>query len=208
MAVNEPGGAAAPRFFLGRTADGNVWRFRHDVDEGLVNDLRALCESQPTGLDVEAGLESAAPFIACLSRAEPVRKTEAGPAFFFPSDLALHESAVRVTTDSAAVLSPYLEAWRGDVSACDPMVVVLEGGHAVSVCGSVRVTAQAHEAGVETHPDFRGRGHAAGAVSAWASLVRDMDRIPLYSTAWQNESSRALAKKLGLIQYGADLQIT
>ncbi|ETX02310.1 MAG: hypothetical protein ETSY1_04010 [Candidatus Entotheonella factor] len=30
--VNEPGGAVAPRFFLGRTAAGHEWRFRHDVD--------------------------------------------------------------------------------------------------------------------------------------------------------------------------------
>ena len=208
LAVNEPRGAAAPRFFLGRTADGNVWGFRHNVDATLVNELRALCESQPAGLEVEAGLGSAAPFIACLSRAEPVSKTGAGPAFCFPSDLPGHESAVRVTTDNAAVLSPYLEDWHGDVSACAPMVAVLEGGNAVSVCGSVRVTPQAYEAGVETHPDFRGRGHAARAVSAWASAVREMDRIPLYSTSWENESSRALAKKLGLIQYGVDLHIT
>ena len=206
LAVNEPGDVVAPRFFLGRTADGNAWWFRHDVDAVLANDLRALCESLPTGLEVEAG--SAAPFIACLSRAEPVRKTEAGPAFCFPSDLPGHESAVRVTSDNAVVLSPYLEDWRGDVSACAPMLVVLEGGKAVSICGSVRVTPQAYEAGVETHPDFRGRGHAARAVSAWASAVREMDRIPLYSTSWKNESSRALAKKLGLIQFGADLHIT
>jgi hypothetical protein len=30
---NEPSGAEAPRFFLGRTADGPLIRFRHDVDE-------------------------------------------------------------------------------------------------------------------------------------------------------------------------------
>ncbi len=38
MTVNEPGGTEAPRFFLGRTADGNVWGVRHDVDTALVND--------------------------------------------------------------------------------------------------------------------------------------------------------------------------
>jgi RimJ/RimL family protein N-acetyltransferase len=207
IAVNEPGGAPAPRFFMGRTAAGNIWGFRQDVDAALVNDLRALCESQPTSLDVEAELGGAAPFIACLSRAEPVRKTWAGPAFRFPSDLAEHETAVLVTSENAAVLSPYLEEWRGNVSPSAPMVVALEGRKAVSVCCSVRVTSQAHEAGVETHPDFRGRGHATRAVSGWANAIRERDRIPLYSTSWENESSRALAKKLGLIQYGVDLHI-
>jgi hypothetical protein len=211
LTVNEPRGAAAPRFFLGRTADGNAWWFRHDVDAALADELDALCVSQLTGLEVEAGLDREAPFIACLARAAPVRKTWAGPAFRFPSavpDPPGNESTVRVTADNAKVLSPYFEGWRDDVASNMPMVVVLEGNTAVSICCSVRVTPFAHEAGVETNPDFRGRGHAARAVSAWAKAVRDLDRIPLYSTSWENAASRALAQKLGLIQYGADLHIT
>lgn len=208
LAVNERGGAAAPRFFLGRTADGNAWWIRHDVDAALANDLQALCESQPAGLEVDVGIDSTAPFIARLAREVPVLRTWAGPAFRFPSDLPGSEIAVRVTPDNVTVLSPYFEDWRNDVSPSAPMVVVLEGAKAVSLCASVRLTPQAHEAGVETHRDFRGRGHAAQAVNAWARAVREMDRIPLYSTSWENTSSRALALKLGLIQYGVDLHIT
>lgn len=208
LTVNEPGGGAAPRFFLGRTAHGNVWCTRHDVGETLARELRALCESQRPTLDIEADRADPAPFVACLARREPVSKTWAGPTFRFPSDLPDDESAIRVTLENAALLSPYLEDWREDVAAGVPMAAVLEGGKAVSLCCSVRVTPQAHEAGVETHPDFRRRGHAAGAVAAWASAVRDMGRIPLYSTSWENESSRALAKKLGLVQFGVDLHIT
>ena len=88
------------------------------------------------------------------------------------------------------------------------MTVVLHDGKTVSVCCSVRMTPQAHEAGVETHPAFRGRGYAARAVAAWAKTVYEMARVPLYSTSWENEPSRTLAKKLGLIQYGVDLHIT
>ncbi|MGH7448604.1 MAG: GNAT family N-acetyltransferase [Longimicrobiales bacterium] len=106
------------------------------------------------------------------------------------------------------MLNPYLEDWRDDVSAGSPMAVVLEGDRAVSVCCSVRITPHAHEAGVETHPDFRRRGHAAAAVAAWARAVLEMGRVPLYSTSWENDSSRAVASRLGLIQYGVDLHIT
>jgi RimJ/RimL family protein N-acetyltransferase len=208
VAVNEPGGAAAPRFFLGRTADGNAWWFRHDVDAILVNDLAALCESQPTALEVEAVPGIADPFIISLAREQPVRRTWAGPAFRFPSDLLGSEIAVAVTPDNATLLSPYLEDWRKDVSEGVPMAVVLEDGRAVSLCSSVRVTPRAHEAGVETHRDFRGRGHAARAVAVWARAVSEMGRTPLYSTSWENEASLALAKKLGLPQYGVDLHIT
>lgn len=193
---------------MGRTADGNVWWFRHDVDAALAKDLQALCAARPTSREVDADVARPESFIALLSRVEPVRKTWAGPAFRFPSDLPGDELAARVTSDNATVLSPYLDAWRDDVVASAPMIVILDGGKDVSICASVRATPQAHEAGVETHPDFRRRGHAARAVSAWAKAVREMDRIPLYSTSWENETSRALADKLGLIQYGVDLHIT
>ena len=32
--------------------------------------------------------------------------------------------------------------------------------------------------------------------------------LPLYSTSWRSEGSLALARKLGLIQFGSDLHIT
>lgn len=61
---------------------------------------------------------------------------------------------------------------------------------------------------METHSDFRGRGYAARAVNTWARLVREMDRVLLYSTSWENTSSRALARSLGLIQFGSELHVT
>lgn len=113
LVVNEPSGAAAPRFFLSRTANGKFCWFRHDVDAALIDDLHALCDAQPTGLDAAAGL-NVAPVIARLAREEPVRNTWTGPAFHFPSDLPPDELTVQVTSDNASLLSQYLEAWRGD----------------------------------------------------------------------------------------------
>lgn len=44
LTVNEPsGGAPAPRLFLGRTRQGNLWRFRSDLPDVLVRELEALC---------------------------------------------------------------------------------------------------------------------------------------------------------------------
>jgi hypothetical protein len=39
-------------------------------------------------------------------------------------------------------------------------------------------------------------------------MVRELGRMPLYSTSWDNTASRALARSLGLVQYGATLQLT
>jgi len=72
----------------------------------------------------------------------------------------------------------------------------------------VRVTPVAYEVGVETAPEFRGRGYAAPVVAAWARVVREAGRIPLYSTSWENTASQAVARKLGLVQYGSDLHLT
>ncbi|HEY7566573.1 MAG TPA: GNAT family N-acetyltransferase [Gemmatimonadaceae bacterium] len=205
LTVNVAGGAPAPRFFFGSTPNGNAWWFRHDIDAALAEDLARLCESQPTSLDVV----SAEPFVARLSRAAAVQKIWTGPAYHFPRDLpGADVNVVRVTANNATILSPHLEDWHGDVSPAVPMAVTLEDGKAVSVCASVRITPHAHEAGVDTNRDFRRRGYAARAVTAWARAVREMDRIPLYSTSWQNVASRALAAKLGLMQFGSDLHIT
>lgn len=199
VAVNDAGRAAAPRFFLGRTGEGSAWWFRHDLDAALTSDLDALCTRDPHAAD---------PFIDRLARAAPVRKTWTGPAFCFPVNLLPANDGMRVTADNAGVLSPYLDDWQGDVAEGVPMVVVVEDGKAVSICASVRVTENAHEAGVETHRAFRGRGHAARAVAGWARDVRALGRIPLYSTSWENTASQAVARKLGLRQFGVDLHIT
>ena len=44
--VNEPNGGVAPRFFLGRTAEGVALRFRHDVDRAIRRQIETACEKQ------------------------------------------------------------------------------------------------------------------------------------------------------------------
>ncbi len=208
VVVNEPRGGPAPRFFLGRTVEGNECWARHDLDVAVIRDLTALCASAPVGLEIEANPGSAAPFLSRLSKDEAVRKMWTGPAYQFPQDVTEVGDTVRVTPENAAVLTPYFEDWVADVQSEAPFAALLKDGKAVSICCSVRMTPRADEAGVETHPDFRGHGLAACVVAAWARSVREKERVPLYSTSWENQASRAVALKLGLVQYGADLHIT
>jgi hypothetical protein len=88
------------------------------------------------------------------------------------------------------------------------MAALIVEGRAVAVCCSGRRTSLAHEAAVETAPVVRRRGYATQVVPMWARAVRELGRVPLYSTSWQNEGSLALARSLGLIQFGTDLHIT
>lgn len=205
--VNEPNGGIAPRFFLGRTMHGDLWWLRHDV----APDVRAEIETavrgdKGRGTAIESPIDPA-PYEAILARSAPVERTEVGPAFSFPEPRP-HAGATRVTDANAELLTLHLSPWLPDVRLSQPLFVVTCDGHAVSVCGSVRQTHEAYEAGVETAAAYRRRGFAVPAVAAWACAVREIDRVPLYSTSWQNTASQAVARKLGLIQFGNDLHIT
>ena len=209
LRVNEPGGAPAPRFFLGRTADGSVLRFRHDVGDDLRRELEAAA-AEDVALRGKAARSPVDParYEAILARFAPVERTETGPAFCFPRELPAADGTVRVTEANAHLLHPLLTPWTPDVQHSQPLMVLPVDGEAVAVCGSVRRTAGAHEAGVETVPAFRGRGYAARVVAGWARAVRDLDRVPLYSTSWENTASRSVAAKLGLVEFGQDFHVT
>ena len=204
--LNEPSGKRAPRFFLGRTREGNVCRFRDDVSDDAIAALKAAVRAEDADAADRREL-GAERYAEILARFAPVETVSGGPAYAFTSISPVPPNVVQVTNANRSLLEPLLAPWLPDVEASPPLMALVEGGRAVSVCGSVRITDRGYEAGVETHPDYRGRGYAAGVVSAWAAAVRAMGRVPLYSTSWQNASSQAVARKLGLVMFGADLQI-
>jgi RimJ/RimL family protein N-acetyltransferase len=205
---NEHNDVPAPRFFLGRTEQGIVWRVRHDVRETTADALTAACAMERAGDEPLVAPYGATPYEAILAGDAPLQQTWSGPAYRLPETLPDAPDVVRITPDNAALLKAHLAAWSGDdVVHCQPMLATVVDGHAVAICGSVRITPSAHEAGVETVPDFRCRGYARQAVAAWARAVRDLDRLPLYSTSWQNLGSRALAASLGAVRYGSDISI-
>ncbi len=206
--VNEPRGADAPRFFLGTTREGALWRFRHDVDLELRAALEAQIEQDLGRAGVVESPPDSSPYEAILARRAPVQRTESGPAFSFPIDLPAANATTRITGENAGLLERHLAPWLPDVPVCQPMIAAVVDGHAVAVCASVRLTKMAHEAGVDTAPAYRRRGYALATVPAWAGAVREAGRVPLYSTSWRNEASRAVARKLALIHLGSDVHVT
>ncbi len=207
IAINEPRPRPAPRFFLGRTTRGVIWRVRHDLPAGLIDRLAALVADEPIADDLERPLVCLPALRAALAEHGPIGEEYSGPEYYFPDDLGEPGGAVAVTGDNAQVLARWLPDWLPDVAAQLPIMTVLVDGDAVSICASVRLPGQATQAGVETHAAFRGRGHAAIATAAWARTVRDRGVIPLYGTSWTNLGSQRVAAKLGLIRYGASLSI-
>ena len=147
-------------------------------------------------------------YVRLLDGHAPVRKRWAGPAYHFTEYPEPSRPLLAITETNAELLRGGFEELTAEPPASQPFVALLEEGRAVSVCRSVRITPAAHEAGVETLPEFRGKGYAKDVVAGWSRLVRSMGSIPLYSTSWENTASQALAKKLRLVAYGADFHVT
>ena len=217
--VREHNGARAPRYFLGRTDAGVVCRCRDDVAAAECIALHDLAATDPVDLAAEVASEGRAVDVAryadLLGSASPVAKVWGGPAYRFPSsipDVRVRDDAdagiVLVTDSNADLLRPLLATWLPDVHQSPPLMAYVVDGEAVAVCGSVRITAKVQEAGVETAAPFRGRGLAPAVVAAWARTVRAGGAQPLYSTAWSNTASRTVARKLALVLYGTDLNIS
>ena len=208
LSVNEPEGGPAPRFFLGCTTHRARCWFRQDVSRDEQRALTDALATTPAGMDITPPDNPGGGFTTILARRSPIQRIWAGPAFRFPGQSPDFHHAVLITPANASLLHPHLEAWLGDVGTMSPMLAIVVDGAAVSLCASVRRTALAHEAGVETALAFRARGYGAATVRAWAAAVVRLGGIPLYSTSWSNEASRSLARSLDLRQFATDLHIT
>jgi hypothetical protein len=218
VAINEPNGGPAPRFFLGRTRMGNRWRVRHDLPEATAQRLNALAANEPVRDDIEAEPRSMAAFTEALRADQEIQSITSGPAYRFPDALSAPSAradVTRITRANLRLLHRFeqmgvgwdLAVLVGEIDRREPMVAVVEDDAAVSLCFSARLTEHAAEAGVETLDAYRSRGYAPTAVTAWAHAIRANGRIPLYSTSWDNRASQTVARKLGLVRYAADLSL-
>jgi predicted GNAT family acetyltransferase len=114
---------------------------------------------------------------------------------------------VSIDASNARLLQTQMPDWLPDVGHRSPFLAAIENDQAVAVCASVRISAAAHEAGIETHSEYRQRGHAARVVAAWAEAVLAMGATPYYSTSWENSASQAVARRLEFELVGVDYHV-
>lgn len=189
----------APLFVLIRGASNVAWGVRNDVPVEIAAQLDRLAGDESPVRDFQAP-----PLHADAYQSLVGGQILSGPAFGFPDEIA-HSTDV-VLVDRLDLLERNFRGWIAEeISWCSPIVAVMDAGYPVSVCFcATKNSAPAIEAGVETAAAFRGRGRAPRVTAAWACAIRASGRIPLYSTSWNNAGSRAVARKLGLIQYASD----
>lgn len=203
-----------PRLFVGIAREALTWRMRADLPASLVSEVARLlgAERPPrgaeAGFDLDREPERMAVVRARLEEHAPIEREWRGPAYRFGEvEAAAGEDVVEIADAARASHFPII---AGQLAQRAPVFGVLAGGEVVSLAYCATPPGPAGgpvEVGVETAPAHRGRGHAARAVGAWASAIRSGGRLPLYSTSFDDRSSRAVARKLGAIRFGTDLHL-
>jgi RimJ/RimL family protein N-acetyltransferase len=204
---NESDPTRAPRLFLGRTRDGNIWRFRDDLSAELVSRLDQVLASEPPLGDPRSRPATFDMLCEVLAAEEPVSSVWEGPAWHFPEAIPAAGNVTAMGQENEAMLRQHYPWTAGHLEEVWPCFAVVEDGAGVAICFSARLTPHAAAAGVDTVEAFRGKGYAPRVVAAWARAIRDSGRIPTYSTSWDNLASQRVARKLGLLLFGAELSL-
>jgi len=96
---------------------------------------------------------------------------DAGPAFEFPDRMPLFEKAVLIE-DVERLLSSFNGWTADDLPGRSQIMAIIENGVPIRICFCARVSELIAEAGLETAPEFRGRGFAGLATTAWAAAIQ------------------------------------
>lgn len=208
--INKPNGDGkpAPRFFFGHTNEGSIYRFRHDLPDNVVAQLKEVAAAEPMPVNSQKIPRNRRQFEDILQSHAPIERVWIGPAYRFPEHITSPPNVVRLSRENAGVLKKDFAEMVSALNSPQPHLAIIEDSRIVSICRSVRLSSYAHEAGVDTLVGYRRRGYATSVVAAWALAVRALNRVPLYSTSWDNIASQSVARRLGLVQYGVDYHVT
>ena len=201
-ATRSPEPSPGPLFMLIRGTASCAWAVREDVPREIADELNGLAREEPPVSDLRQDPVHAERYKSLVSGG-----VDSGPAFTFPEKIVQPRRTVLI--DEIQLLDHHFSGWKaGEIPERMPIVAVVEEGYPVSVCFCARRSNVAAEAGLETAVAYRGRGLGPRVAAAWALAIRASGRIPLYSTQWSNGASRAVARKLGLVAYASNWNIS
>lgn len=204
----EPATRLAPRFFLGITTSGFVYRFRHDLPLLLTTQLEELIQSKQPPNNLKKTTIDTADIEDLLNTHKPIERIWNGPTYYFPKPLSVSPNVVRADKNNAHLFNATFPEMIVELDDIQPCMAYVVEGNAVSVCQTVRRSSRADEAGLDTLEKYRGQGYGPLAAAGWAEKIKAEGKIPFYSTSWKNQSSQRVAEKLGLVQFGIDFHIT
>jgi RimJ/RimL family protein N-acetyltransferase len=134
-----------------------------------------------------------------------------GPSYLIEPGVSFRATAELIRSDSgdpAQLRASNPGHWGADEwhdlldGRLGPWVMTTHGERVISIFHTPVANASAADAGVWTHPEFRGHGHAAAATADWAALMRTSGRQLFYRTSRTNLASQRVAARLGLRRIG------
>lgn len=217
---NSPDRGPAPLFWFGGGAYGNAVRFRSDVPDSIVRKIEMLIATEAPLTDFESAPRSLSEIQKILSEFAPALKVKKAVAYTF-RDAPNYNHSLPVTKYDTSKGEQLLARIDADGMPHDlfdmgfidrthfwpPWCIVCDGDSIASIAFTARRSEAGAEVGVVTTPLSRGRGFAAAAVSAWASLPA-FSNLPLfYGTDSTNVSSQRVAERLQLARLGPILSM-
>jgi len=194
----------SPRLFVGQTRDGNVRRYRQDVPERIKEELDDTIDGEPVVQDLRVGLAYLEEYQRILGKQEPVQQVSRGFGYKYPDRLQRHQGVVRVTQDNVHLSAETFPWLLEELQQSQPCVATILDDRFVALCHSAYISTKAHIAGIDTLEGYRRRGHAVAVAAEWGQAVRELGKIPIYSTGIDNVASQGVAAKVGLLHYNSD----
>jgi RimJ/RimL family protein N-acetyltransferase len=208
------GTEAGPELVLACARDGVRARIGKHVPQHLARALAAELEGTLPALEAETPPPQLERFRLLLEDAlgAAVRLAPgSGPSYLVGPDVRYPATAELVRSNDAE-LSALRAANPGNWSADEwqnllegrlgRWVMARHGERVISICHTPVSNSVAAEAGVWTHPDYRGQGHAPATTAEWAALMRPTERLLFYSTSRTNRASQRVAAHLALRPLG------
>ena len=197
---------------IGTALDGQLMLIGSDIPDALVPALTDALDFCPPAPAVHLEPPALAVCREILQAVCGPMTLHAGPYYTFEREVTVRLDLPIIRSDGAAdARLRHLNPGNRDDDEWDalldgtlgPWAMALVDDRVVSICHTPRpLSARAAEAGVWTHPEYRGRGYAAAVTATWADIVRPSGRYLFYSTDAQNFSSQRVAERLELRQIG------
>jgi len=213
-----PGGdaQAVPRFYLGRTVQGNVWRFSADVPRDVLIDLaRWAGLERPLGPGGASGLVPPPPperwpHILARLGAEPLVGFGSAWAVLRPPDGGLWAPSsvgrvFRLNAGNVRTLGKEFADARDAANRGEMCFVKLLDGEVVSSCHTqCHLPSGETELEVFTLSAYRGGGHARDVLWHWLESVRREGGVPVARSTWEDDSFLQFARRSGFKLWGED----
>lgn len=200
-----------PRLVIAAAVDGMATAFGAAVSESLAEALWETVASAPARTDPAeppAALDRCRELVGGQFGAVSV---SSGPSYVVDGEMTFGSGA-EIISSAHQDVEALRDANPGNWEAAEwddlldgllgPWAMARCGAQVIAICHTARNATRAVEAGTWTHPDFRGKGHAAAVTATWAPIVAASGRIVFYSTSADNRSSQGVAARLGLRPIG------